>query len=97
MIPNVSLTSLEFGTTNTFHLGSIKANLSNGVSSECFKKENLITNQINKTSEIQFDQNIPIKEVGALVWKTGQFWKIKKIKFFDSEEILQYEYSADEN
>ena len=55
MTPDVSLKSLEFEHLDVMALGSVKANLSNGVSSECYMKENFNDDFPNWPSVIELD------------------------------------------
>ena len=68
MTPDASLKSLEFEQSIIMVLGSIKANLSNGVSSDRYMKENFPCMSCREDPEVfEFDHDKSIGIVGAVV------------------------------
>ena len=65
MTPDVSLKSLEFEKYIGYYLGSVKANLSNGVSSELFCKEKFPHNHDAPPEVFEFEHDKSIGIVGA--------------------------------
>ena len=105
MTPDVFLKSLEFEKTIHYYLGSVKANLSYGVSSELFCKEKFPHGHNWLPEVFEFDHDKSIGIVGADVipmmrkeWldvnRPSHYAKIEQIRFYDNEENQLYGFNA---
>ena len=89
MTPDVSLKSIEFENTASA-IGSVKVNLSNGVTSQRYMHQNFKSTP-DEITVLEFDYDISIGAVSGLVLGVDH---IRALKFYDREDQLQYKYSA---
>ena len=89
MTPDVSLKSIEFENISSA-IGSVKVNLSNGVTSQRYMHQNFKSTP-DEITVLEFDYDISIGAVSGLVLGVDH---IRALKFYDREDQLQYKYSA---